>query len=107
MIVFERLDDSSGIESEHLGQVGTLDAPLLAGQDGALFEVGQEVLGPVDLDLGDQIIAERLDPSHEIFASVHGIEGTGVNPAVLMHLKVGVGRLQDHVVLGCLDVPMP
>ena len=36
-----------------------------------------------------------------------GVEGAGVHPPVLVHLEVGVGGLEQGVVLRGLDVPVP
>ena len=38
--------------------------------------------------------------------ALDGVEGAGVHPAVLVHAEVGVGGLQQGVVLRGLDVPV-
>ena len=83
------------------------DPPLLPRRDGPLLEVGEHVPGPVDLDLGDQLLAQLRDPLDQVAAPLDGVEGAGVHPPVLVHPEVGVGGLEQGVVLGGLDVPVP
>ena len=84
-----------------------LDAPLLARQDGPLFQVGEHVPGPVDLDLGDELLAELRDPIDQVMAPLDAVEVAGIHPPVLVHPEVGVGGLEESVVLRGLDVPVP
>ena len=39
VVVFERLDHSSGVEPEHLSESGALNAPLLTRRDCLLFKI--------------------------------------------------------------------
>ena len=36
-----------------------------------------------------------------------GVEGAGIHSPILMHLEVGIGRHEQGVVLGSLNVPLP
>ena len=47
------------------------------------------------------------DPIDQVMAPLDGVEGAGVHPAVLVHPEVGVGGLEQGVVLRGLDVPVP
>ena len=106
VVVLQRHDHRAGVEPQHLRQVGALDPPLLPRRDGLLLEVGEHVPGPVDLDLGDQLLAQLRDPLDQVVAPLDGVEGAGVHPPVLVHPEVGVGGLQQGVVLRGLDVPV-
>ena len=87
---------------------GALDPPLLPRRDGLLLEVGEHVPGPVDL--------ERPGPgrgsgvairSTRSCAPLDPVERAGIHPPVLVHHEVGVGGLEQGVVLRRLDVPVP
>ena len=106
VVVLQRLDHGAGVEPQDLRQVGACDPPLLPRRDGLLLEVGEHVPGPVDLDLGDQLAAQAGDPLDQVAAPLDAVEGAGVHPPVLVDLEVGVGGLQQGVVLGGLDVPV-
>ncbi len=106
VVVLQRHDHGAGVEPQHLGQVGAGDPPLLARRDGPLLEVGEHVPGPVDLDLGDQLPAQLGDPDRPGRGRARRCRGPGVHPAVLVHPEVGVGGLEQGVVLGGLDVPV-
>ena len=106
VVVLQRLDHRTGIEPQHLREVGALNAPLLACGDRPLLEVGEHVPGPVDLDLRDELLAQLRDPLHQVMAPLHRVEGAGVDPPVLVHAEVGVGGLEHGVVLRRLDVPV-
>ena len=56
--MLQRDDHRAGVEPEDLGQVGAADPPLLARGRRLLLEVGEHVLGPVDLDARDQVLAQ-------------------------------------------------
>ena len=88
-------------------RLALLDAPLLPRRDGLLLEVGEHVPGPIDLDPGDQLLAQLRDPLDQVVPPLDAVEGAGVHSPVLVHLEVGVGGLEQGVVLGGLDVPVP
>ncbi len=58
VIVLQRLDHGPRIEAKDARQLGAGDAPLLAGGDGLLLEVGQQVPRPVHFDAGNQVPAQ-------------------------------------------------
>ena len=107
VVVLQRLDHRAGVEPQHLRQVGALDPPLLPRRDGLLLEVGEHVPGPVDLERRDQVAAQGGDPLDQVAAPLDGVEGAGVHAPVLVHQEVGVGGLEQGVVLRGLDVPVP
>ena len=107
VVVLQRLDHRAGVEPEHLREVGALDPPLLPRRDGLLLEVGEHVPGPVDLDPRDQVAAQVAIRSTRSWPRSTRVEGAGVHPPVLVHQEVGVGGLEQGVVLRGLDVPVP
>ncbi len=107
MIVLERDDHRGGVQPEDLGEVGALDAPRLAGGDGLLLEVGEQVPGPLDLDLGDQLLAQAGDLLDQVVPPLDAVEGPGIHAPVLVHAEVGIGGHEQGVVLGGLDVALP
>ena len=64
-------------------------------------------LRPIDLDRGDQVLAHLHDPLDQVVAALDGVEGAGVHPPILVHQEVGVGCLEQGVVLRGLDVGLP
>ena len=80
------------------------DPPFLPRQDGPLLQVGQEVSGPVDFNGRHEFPRQVSDPVHQIVPLLDAVECSGVHPAVLVHQKVGVGCLQQGVVLRRLNV---
>ncbi len=107
VVALQRLDHRTRVESEDARQPGALDAPRLPGRDGLLFEVGQHVAGPVDLEGLGQVAAQAGDPCDDRSGATDGVERSGVDASGLMDGEVGVGGLHDRVVLGGLDVVMP
>ena len=83
---------------------GTLNTPCFARRRGLLLEVGDEVPGPIDLDLGNQLLAQLRDPLDQIVPSLDGVERTGIHSPELVHLEIGIGCHGQRVVLGGLDV---
>ena len=84
-----------------------MHAPHLARRGSLLLEVGEHVPGPIDLDPGDQILAQARDPIDQVVPQLDCVEGTGILSPVLVHAEVGVGCHEQRVVLGGLDVRLP
>ena len=82
--MLQRHDHRAGVEPEHLGEVGAGDAPLLPREDSLLLEVGEEVPGPVDLDLGDELLAQLRDPLDQVMAPLDAVEGAGIHAPALV-----------------------
>ena len=74
--------------------------------DRLLLEVGEHVPGPVDLERRDQVAAQGGDPLDQLARPLDRVERAGVDAPVLVHQEVGVGGLQQGVVLRRLDVPV-
>ncbi len=104
--MLQRHDDGAGVEAEDLRQVGRVRAPGLAGRGGALLEVGQEVTRPVDLDPRHEVAAQAGDPGDQLVSARDGVEGAGVHAAGAVDLEVGLGGLEQRVVLGPLHLPV-
>ncbi len=107
VIVLQRDDHRARVEPQDLGEVGALDAPLLPRRGRLLLEVGDHVPGPIDLDSRDQVPAQVRDPLDQVVPPLDAVEGAGIHSPVLVHQEVGVGRHEQGVVLGGLDVPVP
>ncbi len=91
VIVLERDDHRTRVEPEDLGEIRTLDAPCFPRRGGLLLEVGDEVPGPIDLDLGDQLLAQLRDPLDQIVPSLDGVERAGIHSPILVHLEIDIG----------------
>ena len=107
VVVLQRLNDRSGIQPQHLRQIRALNSPLLPRSDGLLLEVGQQVPGSSNLDSRHQFAAQLRDPLDQLVSTLTRIESTGVHAPMLVHLKVGIGRLEQGVILRSLDAPVP
>ena len=72
-----------------------------------MLEVGEHVPGPIDLDPGDQILAQARDPIDQVVPQLDGVEGAGIHSPILVHPEVSIGCHEQRVVLGGLDVRLP
>ena len=105
--MLERDDHRARVKPEDLREVGAVHAPRLARGGGLLLEVGDEVPGPIDLDPGDQLLAQLRDPLDQVVPPLDGVEGAGIHSPILVHLEIGIGGHGQRVVLGGLDVGLP
>ena len=104
MIVLERDDHRTRVKPENLGEIRALNTPCFPRRGGLLREVGDEVSGPIDLDLGNQLLAQLRDPLDQIVPSLDGVERTGIHSPILVHHEIGIGRHGQRIVFGDLDV---
>ena len=91
VIVLERDDHRTRVKPENLGEIRALDAPCFPRRGGLLLEVGDEVPGPIDLDLGDQLLAQLRDSLDQIVPSLDGVERAGIHSPKLVHLEIDIG----------------
>ena len=57
--------------------------------------------------LGTRSLLKSRDPVDQVVPPLDGVEGAGIHSPILVHLEVGIGRHEQGVVLGGLDVKLP
>ena len=82
--MLERLDHRAGVEPQDLGQVGAVHTPQLARRSRLLLEVEEHVPGPIDLDPGDQILAQARDPIDQVVPQLDGVESARIHSPILV-----------------------
>ena len=75
VIVFERLDHGARVQAKNLGQIGAGATPILAGGDGLLLHVGEQIAGTIDLDRRNQIPAQLGDLLDQLAAFARRRQG--------------------------------
>ena len=56
--------------------------------------------------LGTSSLLKLRDPLDQVVAALDGVKSAGIHSPILMHLEIGIGRHEQRVVLGGLDVPV-
>ena len=108
VVVLQRLDHRPGVEPQHLRQVGAARpatrcraATACCSRSASMFRARSTSTA------GTRSPAQAGDPLDQVAAPLDAVQGAGVDPAVLVDPEVGVGGLQQGVVLRRLDVPVP
>ncbi len=91
VVVLDGHHDGSRVEPKDLREIGAADAPGFSSRCRALFELGDQVLGSVDFNGGNEVATERGDSIDKVSAAFHRVNGACVDSAVLVDPEVGVG----------------